>query len=630
MRAVNPIGDQHRNATPPASSASSRKHLITSERENDAHSAGDIDGGKKRSVRKRRSTAARSDMTQRHIYEYVLGVVNPTSGECGAARHVLRSMRAVLGPERVVVLDGPLFADPAPLREAIRHCAVCFHREEDGSDHDDHHATPEATIDGGVGGVSENSNGVTRNEKSSDGKSERRGPRGTIIVAGGDGTVAFVAGQLDVVRAMLAREDGVTCSQGGEKGGTRNGNFGDVPKRPFILPAVAVLALGTGNDFSNSLGFGLGYSQSMAERLCCGGCAKDSVEPIIKRIVSAPAVPFDRWTARLVPLTAIWEHTQEGAHERKTRPRSSSATHAGDAAELDAADLGLLDWNRLSASGECMRYNFMNYFSIGYDAYVLEQFDKFRKNHPRICSTRCKNKIVYGFCGLKGMVRCSKLRSCIPTICLPQSAQCGPSTSNALRPQQKRKQRQQQPLVVNDGRSVTTLTLPPECKALLMSNVDSYAGGTCPWKRSNDSLFRREGGADPVAFTPVKVNDRKLEVQALGGIFHMALLRMGIGRSVVKVAQTRELYVFILCTPADIFGGRRSVNGGGGKTAAGNVTGGPPTPLCMQADGEPIGRVERPSVLYITELDQPQMYARCCNPDIVCSFFGDEGKKKRN
>ncbi|RNC37102.1 putative diacylglycerol kinase, partial [Trypanosoma cruzi] len=209
----------------------------------------------------------------------------------------------------------------------------------------------------------------------------------------------------------------------------------------------------------------------------------------------------------------------------------------------DTVDLYALDWDALEADETCRKYNFINYFSIGFDAYVLQKFDFFRRKHPKFCSTRMNNKLVYGVYGLKAGTRCSSLRPCIPQICVPQLAQHSPIHTEAS---------QRSSGQTTETKSMMTLSLPKGSKTLLVTNVGSYAAGTRPWKEGKGKLYRDDHLAQPMIITPVCVNDHKMEVQAVGGIFQMGLLQLGIGKGASKLAQTREMFAFVLCNPTDI------------------------------------------------------------------------------
>ncbi|ORC89880.1 diacylglycerol kinase, partial [Trypanosoma theileri] len=379
-------------------------------------------------------------------FDYVLGVVNPASGECNAAQYVLRSMRMLLGGDRVIILEDSLFANPAPLHEAIRNHAVRFIR--DGN-------TTRGTTTGNINGNSNSNNSGSsssdnhkkknhNNINNNNNNNNRNGTinigssrnvfsgvekRGTIIVSGGDGTVSFVMEQLDVVRDLIEKSI-LTSKEEEEESepyqtGLMNGRGG--MGMQFILPAVAVLALGTGNDYSNCVGFGGGYTQYKVSGLCC--CVENPIEPLIRDAISAPAVPFDRWVAQLAPLSAIWEQQRQQQQQKKkkktTKKDGKGESNVGISrveGEMKL-DTYAIDWNALYSSGKCLNYHFINYFSIGFDAYVLQKFDSFRKRHPRFCRTRWNNKLVYGMYGLKAAFRCTSLRSSIPAICVPQLLQ---------------------------------------------------------------------------------------------------------------------------------------------------------------------------------------------------------------
>ncbi|RNF27479.1 putative diacylglycerol kinase [Trypanosoma conorhini] len=554
-------------------------------------------------------------------YEHVLGIVNPISGESRVAQYVLRSMRELLGADRVILLDAPLFANPAPLIEAIRNYAVRFIRQ--GSN-----GTPLAS---GTEGGSGNATACSRANGS---ELERRG---TVFVCGGDGTVAFVMEQLDVVYEMIKSAE--MTSRGAEAVRDAGVGMGGLRLR-VLLPAVAVLALGTGNDYSNCMGFGSGYLRHKLSGLCC--CMENAIEPFVRHAVTAPAIPFDRWTARLVPLTAIWQQ-QENQQQRQPPPPKSGAKEyevyspvsslrgdveataehkeggkeeeeaAAAAVTANSVDVDALDWDALDAAGACMKYNFINYFSVGFDAYVAQKFDAFRRRHLKFCSTRMHNKLVYATYGLKAVFRCSTLRPCIPSVCVPQltrSASSGVDASQGPSGQSEEKT------------SMVNLSLPKGSKALLVTNISSYAAGTRPWKEGKGHLYRDDPGTHPMVITPVCVNDRKMEVQALGGLFQMGLLQLGIGKGASKLAQTRELLLFVLCKSTDI-SRRPQLQKGGGATA-GKLGGERDTPLCLQIDGEAIGRITQPTVVYITELHRPRVYVRCRNPSVVRSPIQDE------
>ncbi|RNF03479.1 putative diacylglycerol kinase [Trypanosoma rangeli] len=579
-----------------------------------AFSSGPLDAAENANVLSHPSSMTPSSTPRETGYEYVFGVVNPSSGETGIVQYVLRSMRELLGANRVMTLDAPLFANPAPLVEAIRNYAVHFGCQGSNS----------TVIRGGIEG-SKNAAAAAA-AACSGGCGTELERRGTVIVCGGDGTVAFVMEQLDAVYEMI--KSATMASSG-----TGMGHL----KRRVLLPAVAVLALGTGNDYSNCMGFGSGYLHHKLSGLCC--CMENTIEPLVRHAVTAPAIPFDRWTARLVPLTAIWEQQQKQQQRRQTLQKSGTEktgaylsvnTRRGDtmaeaeknkggrheeqeAVTADIVDLRALDWDALDAAGACMKYNFINYFSIGFDAYVVQKFDAFRRKHLKFCSTRMHNKLVYATYSLKAQFRCSSLRSSISNVCIPQLTGCVSShTDGSQRPDEQ----------IQGNTSIVTISLPKSSKTLLVTNVSSYAAGTRPWREEKGHLYRDDHATNSMVITPVCVNDRLMEVQAVGGLFQMGLLQMGIGQGASKLAQTRELFLFVLCKSTDIARSPTSLKSV--ETTPGRVGDEEHTPLCMQIDGEAIGRITHPTVVYITELHKPRVYVRCRNPSVVRHHVQDE------
>lgn len=76
----------------------------------------------------------------------------------------------------------------------------------------------------------------------------------------------------------------------------------------------------------------------------------------------------------------------------------------------------------------------MNYFSIGYDAYITCQFDKTRKAHPLLCSSRINNKAIYGLLGFKAAVACQSLRKLIPLVYVRASTSSSSSSLSSHSP----------------------------------------------------------------------------------------------------------------------------------------------------------------------------------------------------
>lgn len=133
-----------------------------------------------------------------------------------------------------------------------------------------------------------------------------------ILICGGDGTVNWVLSEVE--RLALNQE-----------------------------PFLAILPLGTGNDLSNSLGWGTSYDDFQ------------SIENILAELRFASPITVDRWTLRIRPL------------RRRFLPLTNHSKNI----------------------------TMTNYFSIGCDALIALNFHKQRKRKPGFFTVRSINRLFY-------------------------------------------------------------------------------------------------------------------------------------------------------------------------------------------------------------------------------------------
>jgi diacylglycerol kinase (ATP) len=194
-------------------------------------------------------------------------------------------------------------------------------------------------------------------------------PKLHVLVCGGDGSVGWV------IQYLFSPELGYT-----EKN----------------RPPVSVLPLGTGNDMSQTLGWGIEY-------------AGEDLSDFLTEIEQANIVHLDRWSVDFTPSATLPPNESEAKKleereettDKEDEMEKENITEEKEKKEetTPAHPLSILI-PRDSPRAVVMN----NYISIGWDAKVSLDFHALRETNSYLCQSRIGNKFLYALYGVKQMV----------------------------------------------------------------------------------------------------------------------------------------------------------------------------------------------------------------------------------
>ncbi|GAQ89114.1 diacylglycerol kinase [Klebsormidium nitens] len=245
-------------------------------------------------------------------------------------------------------------------------------------------------------------------------------------------------------------------------------------------PPVAVVPLGTGNDLSRTFGWGGSFSLPRPPGLA----------NYLQRVAQATPSLMDNWRVELFPADAAPLSLPHALHPHQLQPTSHPLSHHQGQTDVEG-----------------FRGGFWNYFSLGMDAHTAYAFHHLRERKPWLARGRKVNQGLYGYYG------CAQGWFCLPCSCSPHDV------SAVARIQYASKDGVWHPLELNSN-----------VRAVVVLNLQSYAGGRDPWGHPSRSEQAKHG------FVPATVDDGLLEVVAFTDGWHTAavMAKAAHGRRLVQ------------------------------------------------------------------------------------------------
>lgn len=277
-----------------------------------------------------------------------------------------------------------------------------------------------------------------------------------VLAAGGDGTVAWVLKTLS-----------------------------DLKLEPNP-PPVAVLPLGTGNDLALSFGWGDRFDARWVGR-------HEALYRTLKRVADAEAHDLDTWHVRL----SVAGGGEKQQHEQQQQRRPFEGLPHSLALDENSNPSSSASTSTTTASS--VSGLFWNYFSIGADAAATHGFHALREAKPWAAPARAINQlwyVVFGcvtgwFCGAPPASKRIRIRARrMPRVASASNGEQGGEKSVEIG-------------AGEDGEGGeegwVDIPLPKDVKAVVLLNLQSYAGGRDVWGLADERPRKTVRAAEKAA-----------------------------------------------------------------------------------------------------------------------------------
>ncbi|CAM6126922.1 unnamed protein product [Calypogeia fissa] len=260
----------------------------------------------------------------------------------------------------------------------------------------------------------------------------------------------------------------------------------------FKVPPVGIIPLGTGNDLSRSFRWGGGIT-SLNRR---------DVKRCLAKCIDADVATLDCWQLVVKPAPTRQDAPLQLPHAMHPHHHTPLENPGSDKEE--------------SKISPYFEGSFWNYFSIGMDAQVAYGFHHLRNEVPWITKGRISNQMVYGG------YSCAQGWFCTPCAATPIHRGLRRILKVYTKPSHDADAQWEQ------------LQLPPGIRAIVILNLQSYAGGRNPWGRPSTSRREKEG------YMEAKCDDGVLEIVGLKDGWHTAFVLLD-WLSAVRLGQARAV-----------------------------------------------------------------------------------------